>query len=127
MESIQHNLPCINTTISYDFSSPPFLVIKNVTALTRTIANNFRYWVAFRARHSTIDDPLIDQTGFTTIKLTKYPGYVLFVPPATYGFVRKRISWTDYKDIGGFHANPSGTTLFKNYDTQVISSPDNGL
>ncbi len=100
-----------------------------MTALTRNSSANFRYWVAFRARHSTADDALLDLTGKTEIRLARRPNEIFFIPRLPNTFPRARVAWTDYRDIGGFHADPApaGTKLFKNYDTQVISSTDNGL
>lgn len=114
MESIEHNLPAVDTTISYEFVAP-YLTIKNVTALTRT---GYRYWVAFRARYTATD--VLSSIGSITVTLAKYPTKVLFLPLIV-STPRNTIVYSDYRDLAGFHAG------MKNFDTQVVSASDNLL
>lgn len=96
------------------------MIIKNVTALTRT---NFRYWVAFRTRYSSTAPDNVNLLGSVDIKLAKYPSpSIILFNPLTVTTVRATIPYSDFRDLAGFHS-----TGFKNFDTQVISSTDNML
>ena len=117
MGSINHNLPSVNTAISYQYVFPN-LIIRNVTSLTKT---NFRYSVAFRTRYATGDN--INLLGSVDIRLAKYssPSIILFTPLSV-TTVRITVPYSDFHDTTGFHS-----AAFKNFDTQVISSTDNLL
>ncbi len=115
MGSIDHNLPSVNTTVSYEYVFP-HLIIKNLTALTRTA---YRYWVAFRVRYATGD--VLNSLGSIGIGLMRHPTKTLFTPLVV-GTPRIAIPYSDFHDPAGFHSS-----AFKIYDTQVISAPDNML
>ena len=114
MESINHNLPSINTKIYYEFV-PPLLKIKNVTALTKISS---RYWISFRARYATGDG--LNLIGSVSINLRDELTKVLFISPVV-NVPRVPIPYADYHDWAGFHSS------FRNFDTQIISSTDNLL
>lgn len=109
-------MPSVNTTVSYQYVFPN-LIIKNVTALTRT---NFRYYVAFRTRYNSAD--ALAALGSVSITLKRYPTMPLF-NPLIINTPRITIAYSDFHDYAGFH----NTTIFKNFDTQVVSSVDNML
>ncbi len=115
MASIDHNLPCLNTTPSYDYVFPN-LIIKNITALTRTA---YRYWVAFRVRYITGE--LIDSLASININLMRHPTQTLFTALVV-NTPRIAIPYSDFHDPAGFHS-----IGFNNYDTQVITATDNML
>lgn len=103
----------MNTTLSYEYVFPN-LIIRNVTALTKS---GFRYFVSFRTRYLSTEN--VNLLGSVDIKLKKYPALLLF-NSLVVNTVKTTVPYSDFRDPAGFHS-----ASFKNFDTQVISGTDN--